>query len=477
MKKIYCFLLICSLLALTLTRQTFGKCYASGENTGVAADLQQASITDRYRQGLFDRFIRYVGMNSQSAENPTTDFPMTNEQIETAKALYDEIRQYGFPTILSDYYYIYVNIPSNITKKIPVLGFSAHYDTTPEVDGRDIKAQIHREYRGDEIIIREAQQNADTPLRPKISISPETDPYLNDCIGETIITSDGNTMLSGDDKAGVAILVTLIQTLAENPSIERGPIQIVITPNEEIGLSANKLELSHYHPDIAYDFDGENCDEVIVENFSADLYRITVQGVAGHPSHAKENGMLDAYQHGSKLIASIPDKYWPQESENKEPYFHVYQTEKQGSNLIISARSRYFSQEDGQTIDRMIRHKADSIRTVINSARNEALKDTIDFIFEVIKQYENVKYGVHPKAADIVEAAVNKAGLTPRPIAARSGTTIALIMARHGFAGYTIFTGQQRPHAYNEFLCERDMFDAYRVGLNLIKQTILEFTQ
>lgn len=445
------------------------------------AMAQQTAVADKYRKDLFNRFIHYTTMDSQSQENAGVEFPMTQEQIETAKALYEEIKTYGFSTTLSDHHYIYVQIPSNIKQKVPVLGFSAHYDTTPEIEGRNIKAQIHENYQGGKILIRKPFTREPGELQqPEVAISPETDPHLKNCIGQTIVTSDGNTMLSGDDKAGVAVVVTLIKTLAENPAIKHGPMQIVITPNEDIGMSAVKLDLNQYKPDIAYDFDGEGTGEVIVENFSAELYRITAKGVSGHPSSAKENGMVDAYQHGSALIASIPEKYWPQESEGREPYFHVYQTEKQGSNLVISGRSRYFDKEDGKAIDEMLRKNADSIRSKINTHQREkieALRDTIDFKIDVIKQYENVKYGVHPQAADIVKAAIEEAGITPRLIPARAGTTTAMIMAKWGFGGYTIFTGQQRPHSYNEWLCEKDMFDSYRVGLNIIKQVVLQSTQ
>lgn len=417
------------------------------------AAAQNKTVADAYRSDLFQRFLGYTQQDSQSQEQEGEAFPMTNEQRKTAAALYAEIKGYGFETTLSDHQYIYVQIPSNIKQTVPVLGLSAHFDTTPEIEGKNIKYQVHKNYQGGPIIINKEKN---------VMISPETDPHLNKCIGHTIVTSDGTTMLSGDDKSGVAILVTVIKTLSENPSIKRGPIQVVLAPNEDIGMSAKKLDEKFYKPDYLFDFDAPGSGEVIVENFSADLVKIAIKGRQGHPSEAKQNGMVDAYQPGSAFIAAIPQNYWPQYSEGREPYFHVYQTVKSGDELLISGRLRYFDKNDGKRMMERLEVIGDSLEKAYN----------IQAQIHVNKQYENVKYGVKPETVSIASKAVQEAGLTPMLKVERAGTTTAMIMAEKGFGGYTLSTGQQRAHSYNEWLSEQDMFDSYRVALNLIKQVI-----
>lgn len=412
---------------------------------------KHTTLSDSYRSELFNRFIAYTQLDSQSKEDDSVEFPMNDNLRRTAAVLYEEVKTFGFKSYLSKDQYIYIHIPSNLKYDAPVLGLSAHYDTTPEIEGFGIKAQIHKNYDGKDIVINKEKA---------LIINPQNNPHLAKCVGKTVVTSDGNTMLSGDDKAGVAIVMTLAKTLADNPNIKHGPIQIVITPNEDIGMSADRLDLKYYKPDFAFDFDGGVDGEIIAENFSAELYKIAFKGRAAHPSVAKEHDMLDPNEIGSGFVASLPAKLWPQHSEKKEPYLHVYDMEKRGDQMIVSARSRYFDRNDGAAIDSIVHHKADSVaqafRTQVEIHRS--------------KQYENVKYGVNPKAAELVTKAAKDAGVTPRLIAERAGTTTAMMMAKWGFGGYTIFTGQVNPHAYTEWLSEQDMFDAYRTGLNLVKE-------
>lgn len=415
-----------------------------------------ASLPDAYRDGLFSRFINYTQVDSQSQEDDSVEFPMNDNLRQMAALLVDELKLITAkrPDIkihLSADQYVYVSIPSNLKRKAPVLGFSCHYDTTPEIEGTSIKPVVHRNYDGKDIVINKEKG---------LIINPKNNPYLAKLVGKTIVTSDGNTMLSGDDKAGVSIVMTLIQTLAENPGIKHGPLQFVITPNEDIGMSADRLELAYYKPDMAFDFDGGVDGEVMVENFTAEGYKITFKGRAAHPYNAKEADMLDPVQIGTSFVATLPESYWPQNSENREPYFHAYDINKNGADVVISGRLRYFDKKDGAEMERTIQQKADSL----------AAHYRTQVEIHQVKQYENVAYGAHPKAKELVVKAVTDAGATPRLTSERAGTTTAMIMARWGFSGYTLFTGQVNPHAYTEWLSEDDMFKAYKTGLNLIKE-------
>ena len=249
---------------------------------------QNTKLAAKYRTAMLNRFLHYTTYDSQSSDAVA----ITPEQIETAKKLYAEIQKFGFQTELTKNYYIYVEIPSNVSWKTPILGFSCHYDTTPDILGKGIKAQKIEKYDGKPIELKNGHV-----------LSTETDPYLKQMIGKTIVTSDGTTMLSADDKAGVSVLVTLIQTLAENPSKKHGKIQIIITPNEDVGRSADFIEETPYDPDIAFDFDGGVNGEVVVANFSADRVVATVQGVNGHQSYAAENGYRNSAKAAGDLIA------------------------------------------------------------------------------------------------------------------------------------------------------------------------------
>ena len=283
-------------------------------------------------------------------------------------------------------------------------------------------------------------------------------------IGKTIVTSDGTTNLGADDKAGVTILVTLLQTLAENPKLPHGPIQVVITPNEDVGRSAERLELEYYHPDYAFDFDGGVNGEALVGNFSADRIVVTAQGVNGHQSYAAENGYRNSVKPIADLIAKVvPTQSLPNNSSGTEGYIEPRELKSDLQNNTTSAafHVRSFDEKERQGYLRAIKHNADSL--------SKALGVAIEV--EIIKQYENVEYGVKPEALDLLKKAMEDAGVTPNPKKERAGTTSAMIMAKYGFGGYTIFTGQNNPHAFTEWLSEEDMFRSYLTALNLVKYT------
>ena len=278
-----------------------------------------------------------------------------------------------------------------------------------------------------------------------------------------ILKTDGKRTLGADDKAGLTIIVTLLQTLAENPKMPHGPIDIVLTPNEDVGRSAERLELEYYHPDYAYDFDGGVNGEVVIANFSADRVVVTAQGVNGHQSYAADNGYLNSVKPIADLIAvAVPTKSLPNHSRGDQGYLepHHIEYDPVKNTHMVDCRLRYFDPEEGKRYLQGIQHAADSLQQVLGT------KITV----EITKQYENVAYGVKPEALGLLTAAMKEAGVTPKTQKERAGTTSAMIMAKHGFGGYTVFTGQNNPHAFTEWLSEEDMFKAYKVALNLVKQ-------
>ena len=198
---------------------------------GLAKNLSRPGnqkLANQYRQTLFNRFLKYVTYNSQSDYNQE----ITPGQIETAKKLYAEIKALGFKeAVLSEHYYIFVEIPSNLPWKAPVLGFSCHYDVTPDAKADNIQPQIIKNYQGQRIVLPKPYNDEVQVIDPQTP----TGAYLKTQIGKTIVTSDGSTLLGADDKSGVAIIMTLLETLAKNPDKKHGPIQIIIAPNEDVG--------------------------------------------------------------------------------------------------------------------------------------------------------------------------------------------------------------------------------------------------
>lgn len=415
-------------------------------------------VTDGYRAGMIPRFVRYVQTDSMSDNDAEW---MTPGQANMYNILFQEIRAFGFPTHLSSDGYIYVNIPSNLPggRQTPVLGISAHYDTTPEINGVDIKPQVIARYDG-------------KPIRLKNNhvLSTDTDPYLRRMVDKTIVTSDGTTNLGADDKAGVTIVVTLLQTLAENPSVSHGPVQIVLTPNEDVGRSAERLDLNYYHPDFAYDFDGGVDGETIIGNFSAERVVVTVYGVNGHQSYAAANGYLNAVAPLAYIIERVAlNETLPNRSSGSQGYVEPNRVTYDAETNSYSAdfRFRYFDKEDGETYHERLK------RAVLDAKNIYGVRIEV----KTEKQYENVEYGVKPEALTLLKAAMKDASVTPQLKKERAGTTSAMIMAKHGFGGYTLFTGQNNPHAFTEWLSEEDMFNAYRVALNLVKHAALLDTQ
>lgn len=407
------------------------------------------SLAAKYRNTLFERFLKYTTYDSQSSN----EADITPEQIETAQKLYTEIKAIGFPTTLTKHYYIYVEVPANTDWNMATLGFSSHYDTTPDVAGKNIKAQVIEKYDGKPIILKNGHV-----------IDFNSDPYLKQMIGKKIVTSDGTTMLSGDDKAGVSIMVTLLQTLAEHPEKKHGKIQIVITPNEDVGRSADYIEETPYRPDIAFDFDGKVNGEITVGNFNAEKVIYRVKGVNGHQSHAAHNGYKNAWKPACELgSACAKDEWLPNNSDGEQGYaelHHMSMVDGKMTEAELDFRLRSFKQSDIEAWKNYAQQKADSL----------AKHYGVQIERQVFKQYQNVAENIHPQARVLVERACKRALVTPNFKIERAGTTASMLMLKLGKGAYTVFTGQNNAHNFTEWLSEEDMFNAYLVALNLIDE-------
>ncbi len=410
-----------------------------------------------YRQILLDRFLKYTTYDSQSSETQQ----ITDVQIETAKKLYAEIQSFGLNVTLSDHYYIYVEIPSNIEREAPTLGFSCHYDVTPDNPATGIKARLIEKYDGKTIFLENGR---------KIDPAQADGAYLSTQIGKTIVTSDGNTILSADDKAGVSIIMTMLQTLAQNPQKPHGKIQVVLAPNEDVGRAAEFIEETPYNPDIAFDFDGGVNGEVVVGNFNAEQVLVTVKGHPGHQSHAAENGYINAWFPACVLSTSICPMTeensplpLPNRSIGKQGYaelHHIDYPANTPSVAILDFRLRGFNQAELDQWKELLQKKIPHIEKAFG----------VKISTEVRRNYGNVGESVHPQAMDITRRAFAAAGVTPDFKEERAGTTASMFLLKLGKGAFTIFTGQNNPHAFTEWLSEDDMYKSYRVSLNLIDE-------
>ena len=452
-----------TLLAVAVLGLGHLNAYADTDNlfSQVTRQAARAALKEQnnYRQILLNRFLKYTTYDSQSSEKEQ----ITAVQIETAKKLFDEIQSFGLNVTLTPHYYIYVEIPSNVKEDVPTLGFSSHYDVTPDNPASGIKARKIENYDGKPIVLENGQV---------IDPAKENGAYLSTQIGKTIVTSDGTTILSADDKAGVSIMMTMLQTLAQNPNRKHGKIQVVFAPNEDVGRAAEFIEETPYNPDIAFDFDGGVDGEVVIGNFNAEQVIITVQGHPGHQSHAAENGYINAWFPACVLGARLcPEETegvvlpLPNHSTGKQGYaelHHIDYPDNTPSVAKLDFRLRGFVQAD---LDAW----KDQMYAAIPEIENNY---GVTISVEVRRNYGNVGEAIHPEALQITRRAFAKADVTPNFKEERAGTTASMFLIKMGKGAFTIFTGQNNPHAFTEWLSEDDMYKSYRVSLNLIDEVV-----
>ena len=266
------------------------------------------------KQHITNRFIKYVTIDTESDPN-NPDFPSTEKQWDLAKVLVEELKQIGMQDVdLDDNCYIMATLPSNVDFNVPTIGFIAHIDTSPDFTGKNVKPQIVENYQGNDIILNEEK---------KIILSPD---YFDDLLqykGQTLITTDGTTLLGADDKAGVTEIVTAMEYLIQHPEIKHGKIRICFTPDEEVGKGAHLFDVAKFGAEWAYTMDGSQIGELEYENFNAAGAKVTVTGKIVHPGYAKGK-MINSMLIANEYISSLPIKEVPEKTEGYEGFFHLH---------------------------------------------------------------------------------------------------------------------------------------------------------
>lgn len=401
---------------------------------------------------LLDRFLRYVKINTRSNEETADHTPSTENQWDLARILEQELKDISMQNVLlNEKCFLTAELPSNSSKDLPTIGFLAHMDTTPDFNGEGVNPQIVADYDGKNI-----------PLKGKqgMLLSPDEFPELLECIGLTLVTTDGTTLLGADDKAGIAEIMTAMDYLTSHPNIEHGTIKVGFTPDEETGVGIIHFDVKAFEADFAYTLDGGKAGEIEYENFNAAKAVVHVQGKSVHPGSAKnvmKNAMLIFYEFNSML----PVDQRPEYTEGKEGFFHLY---KMSNGSVEAVKAAYIVRDhDASKFE-------DKKLLMQKSAQYIDLKygkGTIELT--ITDQYRNMSEVIKPvmHIVETAQEAMRSVDIEPIILPCRGGTD----GARLSFMGLptpNIFNGGHNFHGPYEFACLESMEKAVAVILKII---------
>ncbi len=399
---------------------------------------------------ILDRFLRYVAIDTQSDENSESQ-PSAAKELDLLILLCKELNDMGVEATLDEYGYVMGSIPSNIDKKVPAIGFIAHVDTSPDASGKDVKPQIIKDYDGGDIELKGV---------PRLFLKPSEFPELLAHKGETIITTDGTTLLGADDKAGVAEIMDAVQYIVEHPEFKHGDIKIGFTPDEEIGRGVVKFDVKRFGADYAYTMDGGEIGELEFENFNAASAKIHIQGRNVHPGYAKDK-MKNAILIGMEFNDLLPIGQRPELTEGYDGFFHIISfkgsVEEADFGYIIRDHDRKKFEEKKELIAQCV--------NFINVKYGEGTA-----VLEVKDQYYNMREQVEPYYFIVEKAvkAMEMAGIKPKIQPIRGGTDGANLSFK-GLPCPNIFAGGMNFHGKMEFAPLENIEKASEVVLNIVK--------
>lgn len=408
---------------------------------------------NNYKYTVEERFLRYVQIDT-TADPISTSFPSSMKQKDLGKVLFNELTSLNLADVeMDEWGYVFATIPSNSSNpNLPTICFCSHMDTAPDCSGTNVKPLIHRNYTGAPIIL---------PDDTTQIITTDKHPYLNEKIGDDIITASGLTLLGADDKAGIAIIMDLAFQLVNNPKIEHGPIRILFTPDEEVGRGVEHLDMKKLKADYGYTLDGAKLGEIEDESFSADAVKVTIHGVSAHPGYAK-NKMQNALKIASEFITALPkDKWSPETTQDREGFVHPTSIEGGLEKTTVSFIIRDHITEKLLEYENRLENILKMVMEQYNGAHYE---------FEVTEQYRNMKEVLRsvPFVTDYAIQAMEKAGITSKPTIIRGGTD----GSRLSFMGMpcpNIFTGEMAIHSKHEYVSIQDMQKAVDTLIELVQ--------
>ena len=402
---------------------------------------------------IIRRFIGYVTVDTESdPESDTT--PSTAKQWDLANALVEELKAIGMSDVTIDKNaYIMATLPSNVEHKVPTIGFISHFDTTPDFTGANVKPQIIENYDGKDIILNEAEN---------IVLSPD---YFDDLLlykGQTLITTDGTTLLGADDKAGITEIVSAMEYLIANPRIKHGTIKVGFTPDEEIGRGAHKFDVEKFGADWAYTMDGSQIGELEYENFNAAGAKVRVKGKIVHPGYAKGK-MVNSMYIATEFINSLPRLETPEHTEGYEGFFHLYSINGEVEDTVLQYIIRDHDRGHFEA-------RKEVMQKLTNELNAQYGREVIEI--EIEDQYYNMKEKVEPvmHIVDIAEEAMKQLGITPLIKAIRGGTDGSQL-SYMGLPCPNIFAGGHNFHGRYEYVPVESMIKATEVICKICELT------
>jgi len=408
--------------------------------------------TSNIKYTVVDRFLKYITFDTQSSETSET-YPSTEKQKVLGEFLVKELLEMGLKDAKIDKYgYVTATLPANTEKKIPTIGLISHMDTSPDVSGKDVKAVIHKNYQGEDIVL---------PGDKNQILKYDETPDLSKQIGNDIITSDGTTLLGADNKAGIAEIFDAVHHLINNPDIEHGTIRVAVTPDEEVGNGTKYFDVESFGADFAYTIDGESAGEIENETFSADSVVIKIHGYNVHPGYAK-NKLVNSIKIMSELIDKLPkNKLSPETTEKREGYVHPHGVEGNVETSVAKFLIRDFTVEGLKEHEALLKNLAEKVVSQYPKAKLE---------FEVSESYRNMKYKLDetPHVTEFAMQAIERSGMKPRLGLIRGGTDGSRL-SYMGLHTPNIFTGGHNFHSKLEWISIQDMQKAVDVIVNLVK--------
>jgi tripeptide aminopeptidase len=409
------------------------------------------------RREMLERFLRYVRVDTQSDENATAS-PSTAKQKDLARVLAEELSALGCSdAVMNEWGYVFATVPGNLSashpaaNKVPTIGLIAHVDTYHGTLGAGVKPQVIERYNGGDITLPGAAQQV---------IRFAANPNLARCVGDTIVTSDGTTLLGADDKAGIAEIMTVVAWLGKHPEFLHGPLRIAFTTDEEVGRGTEHFDVQAFGAAYAYTLDGSDLAEIEDETFCADAALVVVQGHDHHPGYAKGK-LVNAVRVAAAIVERLEREFLPETTEGRQPYLHPYDVRGDVTRIELKFLVRAFTEEE-------LHGREDALRRII--ADVEALYSGAHITVEIKESYRNMAYKIaeDPKVLEYAFEAVRRLGLEPVRRAIRGGTD----GARLSFIGLltpNIWAGGQNFHSVQEWVSLEWMAKAAEVTLHLLQ--------
>lgn len=401
------------------------------------------------KQHLTDRFISYITVDTESDPHSTTT-PSTEKQWDLANKLAEELKAIGLQEVtIDENAYIMATLPSNVERETPVIGFISHFDTSPDFTGANVKPQIVENYDGGDIVLNEAEN---------IILSPTDFDDLLFYKGQTLITTDGTTLLGADDKAGIAEIVSAMEYLIQHPEIKHGKIRVGFTPDEEIGRGAHKFDVAKFGADWAYTMDGSRIGELEYENFNAAGAAITIKGKIVHPGYAKGK-MINSMYIATDIINSLPRMETPEHTEDRQGFFHLHNMKGEVDETKLYYIIRDHDREHFEA-------RKEMLRRLVAEINEQYGKELVSV--EIKDQYYNMREKIEPvmHIVDIAEKAMKQAGVEPiiKPI---RGGTDGSQLSFMGLPCPNIFAGGHNFHGRYEYVPVESMQKAVEVIVNI----------